>query len=176
MAFKLLDIEAEYLRAGAARDNRMAWAQILEDGFLEVNDKVTVVIPMTRIYLIALDSTCGVERDLGVVTRALDAHAGPLDDNGDTLWDVTEVLLGGPTAELELGVWESGNDGSVAQQAGQPLRRLLDAHRSVPRIRAAVAGWSRTAISCLCPKSKETRAQATASTTRHHGSADAWVS
>ena len=63
-------IEAEYLRAGAARDNRMAWAQILEDGFLEVNDKVTVVIPMTRIYLIALDSTCGVERDLGVVARA----------------------------------------------------------------------------------------------------------
>ena len=121
MAFKLLALEAEYLRAGAARDNCMAWAQILEDGFLEVNDKVTVVIPMTRIYLIALDSTCGVERDLGVVTRALDAHAGPLDDNGDTLWDVTEVLLDGPTAELELGVWESGSDGSVAQQAGHNL-------------------------------------------------------
>jgi hypothetical protein len=121
MAFKLLDLEAEYLRAGAARDNRMAWAQILEAGFLVANARVSVVIPMTRIYLVALDSTCGVERDLGVVRRALDAHKGPLDDNGDTIWDVTEVLLDGPEAEIELAVWESGSDGPVAQQAGHIL-------------------------------------------------------
>ena len=108
LALRLCGVEAKHLRSGKPRDNRVAWAQVLEIGFLAVNDSVIVALPMVKTYLVAIDSTCGVERDLGGVTRMLSAHAGPCDPNGDTIADLSEVLLDGPKSEECIGVRASG--------------------------------------------------------------------
>ena len=102
LACRLCEVEASHLNAGAPRDNRIAWAQVLEPGFLDENDACTTLLPMLKTYLVASDSTCGVERDLGSLTRVLAAHAGPTENGGETIADLVEVLLDGPSDETEL--------------------------------------------------------------------------
>jgi hypothetical protein len=104
MAFKLCDIEEKHLREGTPRDNRVAWSQVLQGGVGELNDQVDTLLPMLHIYLCVVDSTCGVERDLGALARVLQAHKGPIDADGTTIAYCTEVLLDGPADEPMLGV------------------------------------------------------------------------
>ena len=92
-AFRLCEVEETYLLAEQPRDNREAWAQTLDPGFHRIHDCVDALRPMLRIYLSARDSTCGVERDLGIVSRILQAHSGPTDEDGNTVSYCTEMLL-----------------------------------------------------------------------------------
>lgn len=108
MAFKLCGIEEKFLRDGTPRDNRVAWSQVLQGSIVDVNDQLETLLPMLYIYLCAVDSTCGVERDLGALTRVLQAHKGPIDTDGTTVAYCTEVLLDGPTDESGLALHASG--------------------------------------------------------------------
>ena len=40
---------------------------------------------MVKVYLSALDNTCGIERGLGALKKILDAHVGPMDEDGHTV-------------------------------------------------------------------------------------------
>ena len=79
-------------------DNRVAWCGVLHS----LDDNEAGMAKMIRIYLVAMDSTCGVERGLGCLTRVLAAHAGPLDEGGTTAADLTEIHLDGPDSEAGL--------------------------------------------------------------------------
>ena len=103
LAFRLCDVEKTHLDAGKPRDNRVAWAQVLQPGFLHANDSIATMGPMLHIYLAASDSTCGVERDLGALTRVLHAHSGHTDEDGTSISHCTEVLLDGPVSEEGVG-------------------------------------------------------------------------
>ena len=111
VAFKLLDREKEHLRAEKPRNNRVVWAEVLRPGVLEENDMTDTMKMMLYIYLAALDSTCGVERDLGALTRVLKAHSGPVDDDATTIAACCEVLLDGPHTEKDVAEQSSGVPG-----------------------------------------------------------------
>ena len=113
MAFRLCATEEEHLRGGRPRDNREVWSQVLASDFRGPNDVgVNVLLPMLCVYICATDSTCGVERDLGALTRVLAQHAGPLDDDATTIAFCTEVLLDGPDYETGLAT-NAGGSGHV---------------------------------------------------------------
>ena len=69
------------------RDNRAVWSTTLVPGF--ASDLFTAgfrVLPeMVKVYLSALDNTCGIERGLGALKKILDAHVGPMDEDGHTV-------------------------------------------------------------------------------------------
>ena len=105
MAFRLCAQEEERLKAGCPRDNRVLWESVLVgscSGVLEPNDRVGTLLPMLEIYLSAADSTCGVERDLGTLSRILEAHKGPVDEDGSTISYCTELYLDGPHDETGI--------------------------------------------------------------------------
>ena len=56
------------------------------------------------IYLAAVDSTCGLEGDLGALTSVLKQHAGGIDQDGTTISYCTEILLDGPVSETDLAI------------------------------------------------------------------------
>ena len=70
--------------------------------FWRQNDRIGTLLPMLDIYLSAADSTCGIERDLGALTRILEAHAGPTDEAGSTISYCTELFLDGPPDETGI--------------------------------------------------------------------------
>jgi len=86
---------------GSGVDNRKAWAEMLSDDSPNGMGRTDLII-MLHIYLSALDSTCGVERDLGALEKVLHAHRGNLDDDCLAIADCTEILLDGPQEECEL--------------------------------------------------------------------------
>ena len=102
MAFRLSTQEQEHLRVGSPRDNRQIWESVLSADFREPNDRVDTLLPMLEIYLGSADSTCGVERDLGALLRILEAHKGPIDEDGSTISYCTELLLDGPQNEDDI--------------------------------------------------------------------------
>ena len=63
---------------------------------------VDTLLPMLEIYLSASDSTCGLERDLGTLLRILEAHKGPVDEDGTTISYCTELYLDGPDDETGI--------------------------------------------------------------------------
>ena len=69
------------------RDNRAVWFETLVPGFADdLFDGGFRVLPeMVKIYISALDSTCGIERGLGTLSSLLDAHVGPMDEDGHTI-------------------------------------------------------------------------------------------
>ncbi len=108
MAFRLCGLEEKNLKDGKPRDNRVVWTQVLQGGMHEPQDAGDALLPMLHIYLSAMDSTCGVERDLGSLTRMLHSHSGPVDEDGSTIAYCTEVLVDGPKDATGLGVQANG--------------------------------------------------------------------
>ena len=93
-------------------DGREIWVLALHPNFgRSISAKVQDFI---RIYMAALDGTCGVERDLGALTRVLKAHSGPMDQTGESISDCVELLLGGPqTQEKVANMPEVGESGRL---------------------------------------------------------------
>ena len=106
---KLVQDNRESIDAGLVEDFRSIWVQALRPGFSVKIDRVQELI---RIYMAASDGTCGVERDLGALTRVLAAHSGPTDEDGHTISHLVDVLLDGPKSKEEIAtlpeVGESG--------------------------------------------------------------------
>jgi hypothetical protein len=96
---KLLRKEDIHLFGGKPRDNRVVWSRVLHESDF---GELSVLPTLVRVYLAAMDGTCGIERDLGSLTRVLGAHVGPLDEDGHTAACLTEILLDGPVDESEL--------------------------------------------------------------------------
>jgi hypothetical protein len=110
VAARLVERNRTAIESGNVEDYRTIWVQALRPDFGINVSRVHVVI---RIYMAALDGTCGVERDLGSLRRVLDAHAGPLDEDGCTISHCMDVFLDGPASRNEVamgpqGVVESG--------------------------------------------------------------------
>ena len=77
VVYKLMEKE-DREHAGTKRDNRLVWSQIFDtDEF----GPLEVLPALVKIYMATLDGTCGVERDLGTLTRILAAHTGPTDED-----------------------------------------------------------------------------------------------
>ena len=95
------------------RDNRAVWFKTLEPGF--ASDLFAAgfqVLPdMVKIYVSALDSTCGIERGLGALKAILEAHVGPMDEDGHTIAYLMDIRLGGPCSESDLAIQLSGDVG-----------------------------------------------------------------
>ena len=113
-AKKLRRQEIEFLRT-TPRDNRTVWLKTLEEGFAD--DLFSVgfqVLPtMVKIYFSVLDGTCGIERFLGALKHILDAHIGPLDEDGHTLAYLMDVRLDGPCSETDLATQPAGDVGTL---------------------------------------------------------------
>ena len=108
MAFRLCVQEERHLKVGCPCDNRVVWEPVLSTDFREPNDRVDTLLPMLEIYLGAADSTCGVERDLGALLRILEAHGGPVDEDGTTISYCTELYLDGPSDETGIATLVDG--------------------------------------------------------------------
>lgn len=104
IAFKLVEQEKGRFASGTPRDNRVVWAQVLKPCFLQENDSTLALTPMLHRYLATMDSTCGIERNLGSLAQVLQEHKGPIDDDGLTIAHCLEVLLDGPLTEDDLAV------------------------------------------------------------------------
>ena len=109
LAFKLVEQEKHHLESGKPRGNRAVWAQVLKPGFLEENDLCRELKPMLHKYLVTMDSTCGIERDLGALTKVLQEHKGPIDDDGLAIGHCLEVMLDGPATEQEFAKHADGS-------------------------------------------------------------------
>ena len=101
------------------RDNRAVWSKTLEPGF--ASDLFAAgfqVLPeMVKIYISALDSTCGIERGLGALKEILVAHVGPMDEDGHTIAYLMDMRLGGPCSESDLAIQPRGNVGELGCEA-----------------------------------------------------------
>jgi len=87
---KLLRKEDIHLSGGKPRDNRVVWSRVLHESDF---GQLSVLPSLVRVYLAAMEGTCGIERDLSSLTRVLGAHVGPLDEDGHTAACLTEILL-----------------------------------------------------------------------------------
>ena len=97
---KLVQDNRTDIDANKIDDYRTVWVAALRPQFgPSIGGRVQELI---RIYMAALDGTCGVERDLGHLSKVLLAHLGPLDQDGQSLSHCVEVLLDGPTRADEV--------------------------------------------------------------------------
>jgi hypothetical protein len=96
---KLLKKEETHLLKGEPRDNRIVWSRVLYESDF---GHLTTLPALIRIYLATMEGTCGIERNLGSLTRVLSAHVGPLDEDGHTAACLTQILLDGPADETGL--------------------------------------------------------------------------
>jgi hypothetical protein len=83
-AHRLVPLRLQRSSRKESIDNRIMWAMVLQLGWLLHNESAVQLEPMIRTYLVATDSTCGIERDLGSLKRVLDAHTGPTDEDGQS--------------------------------------------------------------------------------------------
>lgn len=111
---KLAQDNRQSIDGGKLEDNRAIWVQALRPNFGPNINRVEVLI---RIYMAALDGTCGVERDLGALTRVLRAHSGPTDEDGETISHCITILLDGPDREEELAKQPEGVEASGSSHA-----------------------------------------------------------
>ena len=102
-AKKLTRQEAAFLTT-TPRDNRAVWSTTLVPGF--ASDLFTAgfrVLPeMVKVYLSALDNTCGIERGLGALKKILDAHVGPMDEDGHTVAYLMDMQFFGGLLRVRL--------------------------------------------------------------------------
>ena len=117
-ARKLSRQEAAYMTT-TPRDNRAVWFETLVPGFADdLFDGGFRVLPeMVKIYISALDSTCGIERGLGTLSSLLDAHVGPMDEDGHTIAYLMDMRLGGPCSESDLAIQPRGDVGELGCEA-----------------------------------------------------------
>ena len=101
----LVHAEEERIIAGKALDNRIVWSRVLEDDFAQQHTtagRYEVLPNMVRIYTATLDTTGPLERGLGKLTEILQAHSGPMDEDGEHASQLAEVNLNGPRSVEEL--------------------------------------------------------------------------
>ena len=106
-AILLLRQERERRKAKTYLDNRVLWARTLEASFLkDVSSfgRMHVLPDMVVIYLAAMDGTGNVERNLGSLLQVLEAHSGPLSEDGEVAAALTELLVDGPLDESGLAI------------------------------------------------------------------------
>ena len=106
-AILLLRQERERRKAKTYLDNRVFWARTLEASFLkDVSSfgRMHVLPDMVVIYLAAMDGTGNVERNLGSLLQVLEAHSGPLSEDGEVAAALTELLVDGPLDESGLAI------------------------------------------------------------------------
>ena len=121
IAIKLVRDNRVAIAEGKIDDYRSVWVQALQPNFRP--SLGAGVGELIRIYMAALDGTCGVERDLGVLTRVLQAHSGPTDEDGHTMSHCVELLLDGPVAATEIAV--SPVTGKVGAVGESPSKHVL---------------------------------------------------
>ena len=105
-ARKLCRQEKRFLET-TPRDNRAVWAGVLHPSFatdLHPGGAFMVLPDMVKVFVSAMDSTCGVERSLGSLKRVLDAHVGPMDEDGHTVAYLMDIHLDGPSSESDLAI------------------------------------------------------------------------
>ena len=100
-AHQLCIEERPALETGSVVDNREAWSRVLRPEWPLQNDVPHLNLAI-RIYRVVMDSSCGVERDLGCLTRILEHHQGPLSDSGETVAHLVDVLADGPSDEAGI--------------------------------------------------------------------------
>ena len=101
----LLQAEKERIIGGQALDNRILWSRVLEDDFAQhhtTSGRYKVLPNMIRIYTATLDTTGPLERGLGKLTEILQAHSGPMDEDGEHASQLAEIVLNGPRSVEEL--------------------------------------------------------------------------
>ena len=101
----LLRDEEERLNSGTALDNRVVWSRVLEDDFAQQHTTAghyDVLPSMIRIYVATLDTTGPLERGLGKLAEILQAHSGPMDENGEHASQIAEIVMNGPRSLQEL--------------------------------------------------------------------------
>ena len=97
--------EEERLNRGTPLDNRVVWSRVLEDDFAQehtADGRYDVLPSMIRIYIATLDTTGPLERGLGKLTEILQAHSGPMDENGEHASQIAEIVMNGPQSLQEL--------------------------------------------------------------------------
>ena len=122
--FRSRGVESE--STGKLADNRIAWATVLDPSFDRGDYRV---LPhMIRIYLAAADTTGCVERGLGTLVSVLEAHSGPLDEDGEHASCLCEVLMNGPAEVSALATRPdlSGLGVSAAEATLMPTRLSVE--------------------------------------------------
>jgi hypothetical protein len=107
-AHHLCGLYSTELRSGSAIDNRTAWARVVA-GDWELYNDVPLLNRIIRIYLVTMDSTCGIERDFSCLVNILEKHRGPLADTGSTVSHLVDVTLDGPVIESDIGTHRFGD-------------------------------------------------------------------
>ena len=105
VAYVLCRQEATRLEGGVPCDNRAAWGRVTTKSFATqhaTSGAYSVLPDLVSVYISCMDGTGGIERSLGVLARILDAHVGPLIEDGKTASDLYEVLADGPAQESDL--------------------------------------------------------------------------
>jgi hypothetical protein len=101
----LVRAERDRIIAGTAMDNRVVWSRVLEDDFAQqytTQGRYEVLPNMIRIYTATLDTTGTLERGLGKLTEILQAHSGPMDEDGEHASQIAEIVVNGPRSLEEL--------------------------------------------------------------------------
>ena len=103
IAIELQRQESHRIGTKAELDNRIVWRRALNPDFARkhASSGAYIVMPgLIRIYLSCMEGTGNLERMLGQLKRILDAHSGPLAEDGATSADIFEVMIDGPQDEL----------------------------------------------------------------------------
>ena len=99
----LLGDEADRRSRGIVLDNRIVWARVQEESFnRRLNSELQVLPKLVSIHLSCVDGTGQVERDFGSLKKILDAHSGPMNEDGDTASWLVEIFADGPKSEEEV--------------------------------------------------------------------------
>ena len=106
--------------------SRAVWSWLLDQSIVQqVWPKYklpSIVEELIRFYVSITAGTLEVERGLGKLVAALDAHSGPLSEDGRTVAAIVETRLDGPKGEtglftrLEDGGWEFTDLGRHCQE------------------------------------------------------------
>ena len=96
-------------------DNRAAWAKVLCPGRVPQRWVCNVVRCLVEWYLSVCGLTGGVERNLGRLTKTLEAHQGPLSEDADTIQTLLHLDLDGPRSESDIAA-SHANAGSMKDQ------------------------------------------------------------
>ena len=143
-ATTLMEKHLPALRAAKLPDNRLVWAQAVDEGMCSAG-----VSDLARWYIALIDGTGAVERCLGQLVNVLQQHVGPLDKDGSTVAAAVEVSLEGPACEEELIVRDSSSlqiAGGVSPDGGSGgLACRLEAER-----RTDSTAWSMTPFTQRC--------------------------
>ncbi|CAE8652909.1 unnamed protein product, partial [Polarella glacialis] len=86
-------------------DNRAAWSWVLSSRWRAKympGIRTGTIEQLIRFYLSVRVATTRTERDLGTLTAVLQAHSGPLADDGSTVAAVLDVRIDGPQSEQDL--------------------------------------------------------------------------